>query len=353
MVAVSLKHFVARLWFICPFYFLATQMFRNFSNIKKFIWIYTIPLLLVIGYTLYRHITLGFTQKIAHIAMWPFYNDHTAYAAVIAMFLPVTIAFTFDKQSSSENRTMSGIVSLILIGAIVLSYTRAAWVSLAVGLMVYLIFYFRIRLAVLAVAAITVVLLFFSFRSQILMKLEKNRQESATNFNEHIQSISNITTDASNMERLNRWSSALRMYREKPMFGWGPGTYQFNYASFQQSREKTIISTNFGDAGNAHSEYIGPLAESGFIGLIAFGLIVIAVCYRAALLYRRVTNRQVKLLTLSDFVGLVTYFVHGTLNNFLDTDKASVPFWGFIAILVALDVYHSNKPAEKDSLQLS
>jgi hypothetical protein len=77
------------------------------------------------------------------------------------------------------------------------------------------------------------------------------------------------------------------------------------------------------------------------------------VCYRAALLYRRVTNRQVKLLTLSVFVGLVTYFVHGTLNNFLDTDKASVPFWGFIAILVALDVYHSNKPAEKDSLQLS
>jgi putative inorganic carbon (HCO3(-)) transporter len=31
------------------------------------------------------------------------------------------------------------------------------------------------------------------------------------------------------------------------------------------------------------------------------------------------------------------------LNNFLDTDKAFVPFWGFIAMLVAIDVYHKKK----------
>ena len=36
--------------------------------------------------------------------------------------------------------------------------------------------------------------------------------------------------------------------------------------------------------------------------------------------------------------GLATYFVHGFLNNFLDTDKLSVPFWGFIAAIVCLDI---------------
>ena len=49
------------------------------------------------------------------------------------------------------------------------------------------------------------------------------------------------------------------------------------------------------------------------------------------------------MLTLGVFLGLITYMVHGALNNFLDTDKASVPFWGFIAILVAIDIYHSGK----------
>ena len=51
------------------------------------------------------------------------------------------------------------------------------------------------------------------------------------------------------------------------------------------------------------------------------------------------------------FLGLVTYFTHGMLNNFLDTDKASAPFWGFIAILVAYDVYHLKIQDAKKSLE--
>ena len=30
-------------------------------------------------------------------------------------------------------------------------------------------------------------------------------------------------------------------------------------------KDLTIISTNFGDGGNAHSEYLSPLAEQGFL----------------------------------------------------------------------------------------
>jgi len=51
-------------------------------------------------------------------------------------------------------------------------------------------------------------------------------------------------------------------------------------------------------------------------------------------------DKKIKLLSLMVLLGLMTYFAHGFLNNFLDTDKLSVPFWGFIAILVALDTYH-------------
>ena len=45
-------------------------------------------------------------------------------------------------------------------------------------------------------------------------------------------------------------------------------------------------------------------------------------------------------------LGLVTYWVHGLLNNFLELDKAAVPYWGFTAILVAIHLFHSNKPAQ-------
>ena len=76
------------------------------------------------------------------------------------------------------------------------------------------------------------------------------------------------------MERINRWKCALKMFIEKPVFGWGPGTYQFQYARFQLSKDRTIISSNSGDMGNTHSEYLGPLCESGFLGFFFFLLLL-------------------------------------------------------------------------------
>jgi hypothetical protein len=46
-------------------------------------------------------------------------------------------------------------------------------------------------------------------------------------------------------------------------------------------------------------------------------------------------------LALSIMLSLITYYIHGILNNFLDSDKASALFWGFSAILVALDLKYT------------
>jgi putative inorganic carbon (HCO3(-)) transporter len=343
---VSLKFFLSRLWFVVSFYFLATQLFKNFSNVKRFIWLYTIPLVGVIIYTTVRHANLGYSEKAAHWVMEPFYNDHTAYAAAIAMFIPIIIAFITNKRYSFNLKLFTWILLLILITAVVLSYTRAAWISLLVAFMVFLLFKFKINTRILIMGGVTMVLLFFIFKNDILQKLERNRQDSSSDYASHVKSITNISTDASNLERINRWNSALRMFALKPIFGWGPGTYAFKYAPFQLSKDKTIISTNAGNKGNAHSEYIGPLAESGVLGALTYLFILVVFIYKGAKLYHSSKNEELRLIALGTLLGLITYVVHGSLNNFLDTDKISVPFWGFIAILTALDVYHKERPAD-------
>ena len=171
-----------------------------------------------------------------------------------------------------------------------------------------------------------------------MISLDRNRQDTSDDLAEHLESISNISTDASNLERINRWNSAFRMFADKPVLGFGPGTYSFLYAPYQLSSEKTIISTNAGDMGNAHSEYIGPLAESGLPGMLTFLAVAIAIVATGWRVYLKLERGPYKSTMLAVVLGLVTYLVHGSLNNFLDTDKASVPFWGFAAMLVAADV---------------
>jgi O-antigen ligase len=135
----------------------------------------------------------------------------------------------------------------------------------------------------------------------------------------------------------------MEMFNRRPVVGWGPGTYQFVYAPFQQAKDRTIISTNNGDGGNAHSEYLGPLAEQGVPGMLLFVSIFIYTIILGFKLFYAAREKEHRIIILSVFLGLITYFVHGTLNNYLDTDKASVPFWGFIGILVAMDLFHLKK----------
>ena len=63
-----------------------------------------------------------------------------------------------------------------------------------------------------------------------------------------------------------------------------------------------------------------------------------------------VKDKSVKILTISILMGISTYFVHGFFNNFLSTDKASVPFWGFLAMLVCLDLYFKDEALEGEKL---
>jgi O-antigen ligase len=117
----------------------------------------------------------------------------------------------------------------------------------------------------------------------------------------------------------------------------------FQYAGFQSSREKTIISTNFGDRGNSHSEYIGPLAESGILGTLSFVLLLVVTFYTGFRYYNRNRDRSDAWIALAASLGMLTYAVHGFLNNFLDTDKASALFWGYMAVIVTLDLYGNHK----------
>lgn len=347
---VSFKASLARFCFVAVFYFLAILVFEKVKNIKTFVWCYVIPLLVVIGYTTFNHAMAGFTEKAAHTSMVPFYNDHTAYAALIAMFIPLLFGFIADKESKKSTRFWSFIVLVIFITAIVLSYTRASWISLVAALLCYLVFVLRIKTSIVFGGITAVVALFLIYQTDIIMSLEQNDEESSTDYASHVQSMSNISTDASNVERINRWHSAFKMHDQRPWFGWGPGTYMFEYAPFQKWSEKTIISTNFGEGGNAHSEYIGPLAEQGFLGPIAFILIGALVIYRASRMIIHSRDKHVKMLAKGLILGLITYWVHGMLNNFLDTEKASVPYWAFIAALVALELYHYRSPEQQKSV---
>ncbi|UKN02928.1 O-antigen ligase family protein [Paracrocinitomix mangrovi] len=345
MPLVSLKFFLTKLWFIVPIYFYGYYFFKQEKRIEWFIGLFIASMSVVAMYTLVNHAANGFDEETGHWVMWPFFKDHTSYGAILALVYPLFFGIFYIKKDQPLIRLLMIFLILLFGFAIIMSYTRAAWMSLFGALIVYMLIKFKVNFKYLAMLGVGVIIYIAANWTSINHALEKNRSEHATeDMNERLESMANVTTDASNLERLNRWGSAIRMWQERPVLGWGPGTYAMVYAPFQLSSGMSIISTNSGDRGNAHSEYLGPLSEQGLPGMLLMILLVIYICYTAIALYIRMPDGDMKVLLMCVFLGLVTYFSHGILNNYLDTDKATVPVWGFTAFIVMLDLKYPRKP---------
>lgn len=335
----SFKVLATRIWFITAFYFIGAQIFAQQKQIHRFFWAYLLPLCGVVVYTIFRHAQFGFAKQPAHWVMSPFYNDHTHYGAILAMFLPFTFAVLFRKQLNGFLRLGLLLIFGILMLGFVLSISRAAWLSIMLALGFFALVRLRIPWTLVFASILTTLIGAFSFQTELLMILEKNKQESSGNLIQHFQSASNISSDASNVERILRWNCAIRMFEEKPLLGFGPGTYAQKYAPYQRSQEMTVISTNFGSLGTAHSEYFLALSEQGLIGMLSFiSLAIVFLVTGVRVVQKPGIGYDERILGYAALLGLCTYFIHAILNNFLDSDEASVPFWAMGAVLVALDL---------------
>lgn len=348
MPLISFKFLLVRLWFIIPFYFFASQIFKKLENINLFFWLFSIGLAIAIVYTWTNHAKFGFTQKDSYLVMKPLFVDHTVYGGAISFFVfypLIYFLFPIFHKRNFIKRFFSFLLFLIIVLGLFFSFSRAAWLGVIVASLFVIPIYLKIKFRVLIITIFLAIggLIYFgpSLYSDMKKNSEKNTMESMDALS-HAKSISNVSTDVSNVERLNRWDSGFRMFEEKPILGWGPGTYMFQYSPFQRGLEMTVISSTLGDAGGIHNEYLNHLIEMGIPGLIIYFILVLMVLFYGLKIVASNKSSKIKLLAIASLLGLITYFVHGFVNNFLDQDKVAVPFWAMIAILVSLDLYQED-----------
>lgn len=341
--AVSFKYLAARLWFVIPFFFAAAHIFRQKERMWQFVACYAISLVVVILISTSKTLGNFHDLQTLHRVMQPFYNDHTAYGCVIGLFVPIVLHYLIEWRGKGWQWPLLLVSFVAMLVGLFFSYSRAAWISVLGAAAVYVAVRMGMKVRWMTLFFVVFVGLFFAYQSDVLYKLGKNKQDSSYDISGQVKSISNISTDASNLERLNRWASAFRMFEEHPVMGCGPGTYQFLYASYQRSYQLSTISTNSGNRGNAHSEYIGPLTEQGVPGALLVLCVFFATFVTGVRVYRTAADPALGRLALAFTLSLLTYYIHGFFNNFLDTDKLSVPFWAFTAAVVAIDVVSEKK----------
>jgi putative inorganic carbon (HCO3(-)) transporter len=344
MPFVSTKRVLVRLAFMIVFYLLFAHLFKNIKNIYKSYLCYAGGLLIIIAYTMRNHANFSFSSASSFAIPQPFFNDHTIYGACIAFVFPLLLILFLKAKSfgfSKWQRNYLGIGAAIFFIAEILSYSRAALLSLiAAGILAYLT-RFKISITTIVMTILIVGTSIYVYSDDLIELVAQNEAVSNQgDLTSHYSSVTNLQNDASNLERINRWVCAWRMFETKPMLGYGPGTYQFEYGQFQTAEFTTYISTAHGNRGNAHSEYLTYLAETGWFGLLNFLVLVFVTIATGLKVVYKAKSERVKYLGLAILLGLVTFFTHGLFNAFIDQDKMAVLVFCGIAALVALDRYH-------------
>ena len=335
---VSLKRGLLKTGFIAM-YFLAMAHWHKRSERPGMLYaLYAIGLLYPIAHTLIVHADNDFSQMTSFAMPQPFFSDHTIYGACIAFVMPFMLIMWWSKKT--EKRWIYGVGTIILLVALVLSYSRASWISLMAC--IPFLFLLKLRTTVvhlLILLTFTTVIVYQNFDSIYMDLYAQEQVENDDNIAEHLGSVTNLQTDASNLERINRWVSAYNMFLERPITGFGPGTYQFEYAPYQSHEFLTRISTFDGDRGHAHSEYFSALAETGLIGFTLLILIVFTTLHYGMRLYHQMEDKR---LILAALLGLLTFFIHASFNGFLDYEKMAILVYGSMAVIVVLDLKASS-----------
>jgi O-antigen ligase len=322
---------------------------QSIERLKSAAWWFVLPALFFGVFSVINLLPYQFNPGAAANIAQPFFSDHTVFSAAVSLILP--LLFLQHKINLARYNFLFFILGFLLLFSVYISSSRGAWAGLIVAFLFF--FFIQVKGKLWHLAGIAVVLLALAFFNQetIERKIFTNQHISRaaeSNLQQQALSAANITSDVSNLERLNRWKCAWRMGLEKPLFGYGPGTYQFQYLPWQRDEDMTYISvtspynTVQGRGGSAHSEYFLALSENGFTGLILYVALQLAMLFAFyGVWYGRLTSAE-KYFALAVYLGLLTYTIHGLFNNFLNQAQMGLTWWMMVGALLFVSTKNKN-----------
>ena len=326
---MSLKFMVVNAAYVFVFYYGIQFLIKNGNAIKPLFQVYSIALVPVLLWAIWQFVGYELNPVTLPGIFKPFYNDHTVTGAVLAV-----LAGYFFASGATDKRYY--FLSALIILFVVMTGSRAALLSVAIMLMVYVAITFAWMRRFAPFALVLMAFFVYTKRDVVTDFMTHNTSGSREEaLSERVKSSANVNTDASNIERLNRWSSAWNMFLERPHTGFGPGTYRFTYLPFQDKRYENRLTVKnpdhppHGSGGTAHSEIFLQLSEAGWLPTFVFLVMLGRWVFYG---WRQAVNGH--LAAIAGLLGLSTYLFHMNVNNFLTTDAFAFLFWGSAAAIM-------------------
>jgi O-antigen ligase len=262
------------------------------------------------------------------------------FATFLATTLPIAIALLFARTGRMR-RLLFGAAILLGVPALVLTLSRAGWLTFAVASSITMLLIMlhptlrrRVIIPVAGVGAVLVVVA-IAFGGTIVSRSFGSTQESEKGRDE--------------------WKrDAVRMMSDKPVLGWGLNSYAFAVPPYTRlgARGAREFYEKAGFAGTkfipvVHNAYLQWLAEIGAVGLLLH-LAIFASLLWTAWRNLRVRNEFLFVLNAACLASVIGYLIDLLFGNSLRQGSTLREFWVLAALICAIHYWRlrHESPAE-------
>lgn len=237
----------------------------------------------------------------------------------LAACLPFTI-YTCFIQSGKFKKSLIGVGIGLIVWALILTISRAAWIALIAGLLFLsspkLSKWWQ-KLTIRKTAKIIIITIILLSAALAFIGIFYINADSA-------------------MGRIFIWKISWDVFRDYPLLGVGYGNYAYHYLDYQAKFFNNPRNAEFyGKAANlklAHSEFFHILAETGLVGFILFWALLVFVLYSS---WKLLHNNN-GLLIRSYIAAFLIISVHALFDSVLHTLPIALLFYFSIAIISLL-----------------
>ncbi len=263
----------------------------------------------------------------------------------LALTLPCIIAFYLGERA---NRWRWMVLPSIAVsfGCLVVTFTRAAYIGLVVGLACLILLFLRFqsfkRRDLLTIGVIFgTIILFFNIYTP-----HSPREEGVSRpgpVSERIASVVDTKKGIGVATRLFVWKKTLKLIAGRPVLGYGPETFQEAFRPYNVEYVRL-----FGDyvvIDRAHNNYLDIAYATGLLGLACYLSILGVFFARTVLFIRNASQHAPKWL----LIGILSGWCGCLVNDLFifSTVSVSPTFWALMGLGVAITLMDPGEPFER------
>lgn len=263
----------------------------------------------------YGAMTFGF-PRIQAFSMEPLY-----FANYLLIPLSLAFAYFFSHVNFVKRWWLIGIMVLLLIN-FVLTVSRGGYLGLIATLLVFIIFYFR---RVFTRRNVIILFVFLAVAGGVYYGLAKSQSRALKSFTNQATGQDAKVGSESIQGRLSAYSTAYNIFKWHEVFGIGLGNYGPYVANYPSNTPKSGWQI-------VNNEFIEILAETGLVGTITYGLILLVIAWRSIMAIRLAKDQFLKATMFGLFAAFIGVMVQ---YNFFST-LYIIHIWVLIGLLIAV-----------------